>query len=223
MDIDGALVSPSQRHVLEALKRRGEATADELASCLEISSSAVRQHLGALRSAGFVASRQERGHAGRPADRYHATALTERLFAAEGAELAVELLAHVDEEDPGLVDRIFERRRRQLVDAARDELDGLPLGPRLAALADRLDAQGYLADLDDIGDGRYRLNLHSCPIWAVANRYRQACGSELGFIEDLVPDATVRRLTHKTAGAHTCAYEITPRVQADVPVAGPGT
>ena len=215
MESEGVTLSPTQRHVLETLKRRGEATADELADCLEISSSAVRQHLGALRSAGYVAARQDRGHAGRPADRYHATDLAEPLFAAPSNDLAVELLGHLDEEDPGLVDRIFERRRQQLVAAVQAELDDdLSLGERVAALTDRLDAQGYLADFEELAEGRYRINLHSCAIWAVANRYQQACTAELGFIEALVPEAVVQRITHKSAGAHTCAYEITAEPDA---------
>ena len=59
-------------------------------------------------------------------------------------------------------------------------------------------------------------------MWAVANEYRQACGAELGFIADVVPDATVRRVTHKTAGAHTCAYEITVADEAPASEAEPG-
>jgi predicted ArsR family transcriptional regulator len=43
----------------------------------------------------------------------------------------------------------------------------------------------------------------------VANRYQQVCIAELDFIRDLIPDASVERVTHKTEGAHTCAYEIT--------------
>ncbi len=73
MAVTDAAPTPTQRRVLEALKRLGEATADELAVTLEVSSSAVRQHLGALRTAGLIDARQERGHAGRPADRYRAT------------------------------------------------------------------------------------------------------------------------------------------------------
>lgn len=207
MDIDDAALSPSRRHVLETLKRHGDATAEELAGTLDISSSAVRQHLAALRSAGLIAARQERGHAGRPADRYHATALTERLF-APASDLAVDLLDQLDEEDPALIDRVFERRRRKLVERALVELEGLSLAERVAALADELDAQGYLADFQDVGDGHYLINLHGCAVWAVANRYRQACDAELRFIQDILSDATVQRVTHKTAGAHTCAYEI---------------
>ncbi len=202
-------LSPTQRNVLETLKRHGEATAAELAESLEISSSAVRQHLNTLRSAGLIEARQERGNTGRPADRYHATELTESLFITTEGDLSTELLGHMEEEDPELVNRIFQRRRRSLVDEAKGELEGLSLGDRVADVADLLDAQGYLADFEDVGDGRYRINLHSCAIWTVANRYRQACTAELDFIRDLIPDATVERVTHKTAGAHTCAYEIT--------------
>ena len=206
---DTITVSATQRHVLETLKRLGEATAEELADSLEISSSATRQHLATLRSAGLVAARQERGNTGRPADRYRATVSTEPLFASSGGDLAVELLSHAGDEDPELVDRIFERRRRQLVEATSAELDGLSLSDKVTALASLLDTQGYLADFEETGEGRFRINLHNCGIWAVANRFPQACSAELDFVRDLLPGAKVERVTHKTAGAHTCAYEIT--------------
>ena len=208
MDIASAAVSPTQRRVLIALKRRGEATAEELATSLEISSSAVRQHLGALRSAGFIAARQERGQAGRPADRYHATDLTEPLFVTTHADLSIELLGHIEEEDPELVTRVFDRRRRDLVEKARAVLEGKPIDEQVRLLTELLDAQGYLADFERVDDNQYRINLHNCAIWAVANSYRQACTAELDFMRDLIPDGIVERVTHKTAGAHTCAYEI---------------
>ena len=201
--------SPTQRRVLVVLKRRGEATADELATALDISASAVRQHLSALRSAGFIAARQDRGHPGRPADRYHATDLTEPLFVATEGSLSIELLEHIEEEDPELVNRVFERRRRRLVEEAKDRLEGRPIDEQVAILSDLLDSQGFLADSDALSNTHYRINLHSCAIWAVANRYHQACTAELDFIRDLMPGATVERVTHKTDGAHTCTYEIT--------------
>ncbi|NNC81725.1 MAG: ArsR family transcriptional regulator [Acidimicrobiales bacterium] len=206
-------VTPSapQHRVLVALKRRGEATADELAIDLDISASAVRQHLSALRSAGFITARQERGQTGRPADRYHATDLTEPLFATPDTSLSLQLLEHLEEEDPDLVGRVFERRHRQLVEEAKDKLTGKPINERVEAVAELLQAQGYLADSDTLGHHQYRINLHSCALWAVATRYQQACTAELDFIRDLLPDATVERITHKTDGAHTCAYEITVR------------
>lgn len=209
MATTGVTPSATQRRVLVALKRHGEATAEELARSLDISASAVRQHLSALRSGGFITARRERGQTGRPADRYRATDLTEPLFATPETTLSLQLLEHIEEEDPELVTRVFERRRRRLADEAAEKLTGKPVDEQVAVLTQLLEDQGYLADSDTLGDRRYRINLHSCALWAVANRYQQACIAELDFIRDLLPDATVERITHKTDGAHTCAYEIT--------------
>ena len=208
MNSANVALSPTQRSVLVAVKRSGEATADELAAALEISSSAVRQHLSALRSAGFIAARQERGQPGRPADRYHATELTEPLFVTSDSDLSIELLGHIEEEDPALVARVFDRRRLRMVEDARDELSGKSIDEQVRLLTELLDTQGYLADFEKLDDDHYRINLHNCAIWAVASHYRQACSAELDYLRDLIPDAVVDRVTHKTAGAHTCAYEI---------------
>jgi len=201
-------LSDPQRRLLVALKRRGEATVDELCDVLGVTASAVRQQVSALEASGLVTSRREQGRPGRPANRYRATDRAEPCFEADDARLSVELLGHLEAEDPDLVARIFDRRRQQMVADARDRVVGLS-GPELiASVAELLDAQGYLADADEVGEGRFRINLHNCPVWTVANRYRQACTSELDFIRDLIPGAAVERVTHKTAGAHTCAYDV---------------
>ena len=212
-----AELSPAQRHVLVALKRRGEASADELAEALGITPSGVRQHLAVLRSAGLAASRLERGRSGRPIDLYPGTDLGETLFAGASGDLSLELLGHIEEEDPDLVARVFERRRRRRVDQAGEQLVGKNLDEKVAILAKILDGEGYLADFDKLADGTYRINLHSCPIWAVASRYGQACTTELEFLRELLPEAEIERGAHKAAGAHVCGYLLRPR--ADKPPA----
>lgn len=214
MDTAHVTLTAPQRRVLVAVKRRGEATADELATDLDISASGVRQHLSALRSAGFITARQERGQPGRPADHYQATVLTEPLFVTSDSTLSIELLSHIEEEDPELVGKIFDRRRRRMVEVAQPQLLDRPFEERIGVLTELLDDQGYLADFEQVEDGHYRINLHNCAIWPVANRYKQACNAELDYLRDLIPDANVERATHKTAGAHTCAYEIRVQQQA---------
>ena len=207
MTTANATLSPTQRRVIETLKRLGEATADELAAALEVSPSAVRQHLGALRSSGLVEARQDRGNTGRPADRYHATERTEPLFVTSD-DLSIELLELVGDEDPELVDRVFDRRRQRLVDDAEAHLAGASVEDRVARVTELLDAQGYLCDWEQLADDHFRINLHNCAIWTVASRFRKACASELEYLQGVLPDATVARVTHKTNGAHTCAYDI---------------
>ena len=201
-------ISPVQRRVLVVLKRLGEATADDLAKTLEISASAVRQHLSALRSAGYIDAEQQRGQPGRPADRFHTTELTEAMFVKDTSNLSIELLSHMEEEDPGLVTRVFERRRQRRVAETADKLAGKTLGEKVAVLTAELDAEGYLADFDQIDTTHFRINLHSCAMWAVASRYGQACATELDYLRELLPEATIERITHKTAGAHVCAYQV---------------
>jgi predicted ArsR family transcriptional regulator len=130
-------LSLAQGHVLVAVIRRGEASADAVAESLGITPSAVRQHLAALRTGGLVASRQERGRSGRPADLYHSTELGESLFAGPSAvDLSVELLGYIEDENPELVSRIFERRRRRRVEECRDRLAGKALKEKVAGLAE---------------------------------------------------------------------------------------
>lgn len=200
--------SPTQRWVLASLKRLGEASADELAAELGVSASAVRQHLGALRSAGLVEARRAQGPRGRPAERFRATVRTEPMFVGGGADLSIELLSHIEQEDPELVERVFDRRRAQLVEEARHHLDADSVEARIAQVTELMDAQGYLCDFEQVARGHYRINLHNCAIWSVASRFRQACASELEFLQGVLPDAAVQRVTHKTAGAHTCAYDV---------------
>jgi predicted ArsR family transcriptional regulator len=201
-------LSPTQRHVLEVLKRHGEVTPEQLAVALNISSSAVRQHLAVFRTAGLVVSRKDHGHAGRPAERYQATTLAEPLFSNTADRLPIELLEHMEAEEPELIGRVFDRRRRQMVDDAQNRLAGHTVDEQVAILTELLDEQGYLADFEAVTVDHFRINLHNCAIWAVANRYPQACASELEYLRALIPGASVRRVTHKTNGAHTCAYDV---------------
>jgi predicted ArsR family transcriptional regulator len=57
-DVSGVTgLQGTRRQLLEVLKRRGEARAEELAEALDVTVSAARQHLAALQAAGLVAHR----------------------------------------------------------------------------------------------------------------------------------------------------------------------
>ena len=81
-------------------------------------------------------------------------------------------------------------------------------GPTRSELAKILDEDGYLATAESIEPGVWRIVEHNCAIWAVAQKYGQACTSELGFIRAVLPGATVERVQHMVAGNRHCAYEV---------------
>jgi predicted ArsR family transcriptional regulator len=208
-------ISPGRRGVLDALKRDGEATADELAERLGITVAGARQHLSALVDEDLVTSREApraAGERGRPRLVYALGARSEPLFPKAYDELANELLRHVAAEGGDLVGRVFERRRDTRIANARLRLDaaGPELQDRVAELTRILDEDGYLAEWRALDDGRYVIVEHNCAILVVAQRHPDACRSEIEFLQTVLPNATVERISHIVAGAHQCGYLVTP-------------
>lgn len=205
----------TRRALLIALRKRGEARAEELAEQLGVTVSAVRQHLQGLTAADLVAHREERAGPGRPRHVYRLAATAEALFPRSYGELTVELLDYIGDEDPDLVARAFERRRRARVERTQVRLAGLDFDARVAEIARVLDEDGYLADHEPLPDGAgWRIVEHNCAILAVAQRYGHACGAEIAFLREVLPDADVTRVSHILTGAHACAYEVRRRAVA---------
>jgi DeoR family suf operon transcriptional repressor len=215
-----AELPPTRRALLIALRKRGEARAEELAAGLDITVGAVRQHLQGLAAADLVAHREERPGPGRPRHVYRLAPAAEALFPRSYGELTVELLDYIGDENPELVARAFERRRRARVERTQVRLAGLDFDARVAEVARVLDEDGYLAEVEPLGDGDevedggWRIVEHNCAILAVAQRYGHACGTEIAFLREVLPDAEVVRVSHILAGAHACAYEVRPRAAA---------
>ena len=203
-------LTPTRRQILESLKKRGELTADDLAEQLGLTTSGVRQHLVALTSDGLVAHHQVREGPGRPRHCYHLTAAADTLFPRAYSDLTNELLGYASDDDPELVERLFERRRRRRVEDARQRLVGKDFAAKVEELARILDEDGYLADFHREPDGTYFITEHNCAILGVARRYGQACSSEIGFLRESLPEARIERVQHMIAGAHSCAYEVKP-------------
>jgi DeoR family suf operon transcriptional repressor len=201
-------VPETRREILVYVKKHGSARADELAGALGITASAVRPHLSSLESDGLLAHRTQRSGPGRPGHVYTLTESGDALFPKTYGELTTELLGYLDEAS---VDRVFEQRRRRRAEQARARLHGLTFAAQVTELARILDEDGYLASAEPQEDGSYRIVEGNCAIFGVARRYGQACSSEIGFLRDVLPEATVERVSHMVAGQHTCAYEIRRR------------
>jgi DeoR family suf operon transcriptional repressor len=217
--VTGVAVPPplpaGRRAVLFAVRRLGDASVDDLARELDMTVSGARQHLTALVDLGLVdASEVPRGpgERGRPQLAYHVTELADAVFPKAYGALTNELLGYLDDEDAGTVDRLFTRRRETRIANARARLAGKrSLKAKVDELAAILDDDGYLASAEPMGRNRYRLVEHNCAIAAVAQKYGQACTSEIEFIRAVLPEATVERVQHMRQGDRHCAYEITAR------------
>jgi DeoR family suf operon transcriptional repressor len=211
-------LSLTRRHLLDLLKARGEATALELAVELELTSSAVRQQLDGLKADGLVfplGSASDEGRRGRPSVRWRLSVAADALYPRAYADLTNELLGYVEGSSPELVDAIFRQRRDRRIESARARLAGLAFDERIAELARILDEDGYLADWSRDEDA-YLVTERNCAIVGVAERYRQACGSEMEFIRAVLPEASVERVTHIVSGGLHCTYRVQLRETAEV-------
>lgn len=204
-------VSAAQRSVLYAVRRRGEATVADVAEVLDMTPSGARQHLNALTDAGLLEAGpagRAAGQQGRTEQSYRIAPAAEPLFPRAYGELTNQLLGHVPAE---VVTAAFEHRRDDRVAAARDRLaTKRGFRAKVTELARILDEDGYLAAVEPIGGGAFRIAERNCAIFAVAREHPQACSTELEFLRASMPEARIDRVTHMMAGSHACSYEVRP-------------
>jgi predicted ArsR family transcriptional regulator len=207
-------LSGSKRRIVERLKR-ADATPSELASALDLTEAAVRQHLDALAENGLVSShaRPSEGR-GRPPTVWTLTDLAQDLFPDRHDDLTVELIDAVRSAlgDDGL-DRVIEARYGVQVETYRRAIPKRgSLRDRVEALARIRTAEGYVAEVVDAPDGRGMVLVeHHCPICTAATSCPGLCRSELDlFREVLGSKVSVERTQHVLAGDRRCAYRIAP-------------
>src|SRR5262249_52147515 len=107
-----------RRAVVYALRRRGQATADDIARQLDMTVSGARQHLTALVADGLAEATElprPPGQRGRAQLAYMVTERADTLFPKAYGELTNELLGYASEADSGLVDTLFQRRRDERI------------------------------------------------------------------------------------------------------------
>ena len=201
----------TKRALLNHLKKRGDLSADELASSLDMTVSGVRQQLSGMQRDGLVAFDEVRSGPGRPRYVYRLTSAADGLYPRAYAEITNELLEYVEDADPELLEAIFDKRRERRIERAQTRMANKAFPQQVQELAKILDEDGYLADYTELDDGAWLVTEHNCAIFGVAMRYGQACSSEIEFIRAVLSNAQIERVSHMVAGEHHCSYRIALR------------
>jgi DeoR family suf operon transcriptional repressor len=206
----------TRRAILNLLKRQGPLDALAVARDLALTPAAIRLQLTRLEEDGLLVHRDEVAadgagtRRGRPRHVYELTEAAEALYPKRYGDLTTELLGYLGGPDASQVDELFEQRRRRRVAGALPRTANLAFDEQVAALTAILDEDGYLAEAERLGDGSWRITEHNCAILTVAHGFSQACTSELAFIREALPGASVQRVAHLMDGAHVCAYVVSP-------------
>ena len=205
--------STLRRELLVRLRRDGPSSPDHLATALGASRTGVLQQLRALEAANLVRRETVRHGVGRPRHVYDVTEHAQDLFPAAYDGLATGLLAAIRSVGgEGLVDEVFEARRRMATERVQERLaERLPAEAsvidRARELAVIQDEQGYLAEALLGPDGVIRIVEHNCAIHHVATGAEAACRAELELFREVL-GADVERETHIVGGDRCCTYRV---------------
>ncbi|MFW9257771.1 helix-turn-helix transcriptional regulator [Nostoc sp. CALU 546] len=199
----------TRRAIVQYLKQEGALDAETLASHLNITAMAVRQHIYALQKEGLVTYQEQARPMGRPAKLWELTPAADRFFPDRYAELTLGLINSMKQAfgEQGF-DRLLEVRTREQIQAYRAIVPRhAPLQQQLEALAVRRTEEGYMAEVTAQADGTFLLAEKHCPICAVATACTGLCRMELEIFQAaLGDDVSIERIEHILAGDRRCVY-----------------
>ncbi|HYE16153.1 MAG TPA: metalloregulator ArsR/SmtB family transcription factor [Pyrinomonadaceae bacterium] len=198
----------SREEIVQLLRARGRASADELAAALEVSKQCVRKHLDVLERDGYVEHAPERGDRGRPAHLFRLTEKAGELFPRRYDVFAKAVLRQIGEVfgERGL-DAVLCGCAEETISRLRPQLEGLAFDARVTRLAELLGEMGYEAEAERLADGSYLLTEWNCPQAELAREYGQLCERELTVYRELL-GAEVVRESRIAGGAPRCSYKI---------------
>jgi predicted ArsR family transcriptional regulator len=206
-------MSPRKR-ILDHLKSAGLSSAAGLGESLGITKMAALQHLHALEEQGVVKREAKPGVCGRPTLLWSLTAAAAKFFPDAHAELAVSLIACVNESlGPEAMDKLIKARSRRQLQSYRSEIKSTgSVHDKLETLAAIRSREGYMAAVEKLEDrNSYLLVERHCPICIAATTCTGLCREELNVFRKLLGNKVeVKRTEHIVAGAPRCAYVISP-------------
>lgn len=199
----------TRERILMLLKTGGRMYAGHLSNELGLTEMAIRRHMYALESEGSVSIIAVRQAMGRPLHAYELTAAADELFPKNYHLLALDLLDELadDPDTAELIDRMFEGRKKKLLERYEPRMAGKSLEQKVSELAAIQNAGGYMAETEAKSDGSYMLYEYNCPIAQVAGKYLQACSCELSLFKSLL-DVPVVRTECLAKGGGKCSYQI---------------
>lgn len=180
------LLDSTRGRIVTAL-RPGQLTAEDLASSLGLTRSAIRAHLTSMERDGVVRRRGQRPGATRPAVLFELTAEVEQLLSGAYIPLLTQLVdVFVDALPPKQQEALLRQTGRRL---AIELIGGRPLAGTLAArsaAASELLNQRLGALTRVERNGRFVIRGIGCPLAALSGKHRGVCVAMESFVAEVV-------------------------------------
>jgi len=208
--------------ILDLLRKRPTMSVTEMADCLEVTATAVRQRLTRLMAQGYVERSTEKAGRGRPSHRYALTPKGRRKTGSNFADLAVALWQEIRQiKDPEVRRGLFQRLAKRLAEMYADRIEGDTTEERMRSLARLLgernvpfsvDAEGERHGQSGHGRGEADerlpvLTALACPYPELAEQDRTICAMEKLLFAELL-DRDLRLTNCRLDGGSCCTFEV---------------
>ena len=193
--------------IVEELRRRKTASAQDLAQHFDLSPNAIRQQLVVLERDGLVVEKSVRRGRTKPTYEFSLTSDGEKLFPQQYDKMLGAVLREVKEQfgDDG-VSKVFDGIAKRTVAKAKARVNAPDTQGRVAQLAEVLREGGVVAEYSLI-DGGYALYEHNCPYSEVVKDHPEVCSVIHHVLDETVGGQHVQ--TESIAnGGKQCRIEV---------------
>ena len=203
--------SSPKRGVLLLLKRRPDASLEEIAHELRISKVAALGHLTRLEADGLVERSYRAGQVGRPRVQFRLGSGASSLFPHGYTEMSLCALEFIERRlGRPAVAELLAQRAAEVADKNRERVANGPLPERVEELVRIRTESGYMAELAGRQRGTVSMVEHNCPILAIAERFPEACETERRMFESLLR-ARIEVSHRVVAGDPVCRFLVRDR------------
>lgn len=193
--------------IVTELRRKGSASAADLAREFGLSPNAVRQQLVVLERDGLVAERPVRRGPTKPTLEFSLTEEAGKLFPQAHDKMLSAVLREVREQfGTPAVDRIFDGLSKRAVERARRHVTAESAEQRIAQLTEMLRDSGVVAEYNLI-DGGFALHEHNCPYSNVAQEHPEMCHVIHNVIEETI-GGEHEQTESLARGGKECRFEV---------------
>ena len=193
--------------IVAELRRRGSASAAELAAQFGLSPNAVRQQLVVLERDGLVVEQAVRRGPTKPTLDFSLTPEAEKLFPQHYDKMLAAVLREVRaQHGTGGVASLFASIAERAAEKAKGRITADDTEGRVAQLTEVLRHQGVVADYSLI-DGGFALHEHTCPYSSVAKDNPEVCAVIHHVIDETI-GGQHEQVESLATGGKECRFEL---------------
>jgi DeoR family transcriptional regulator, suf operon transcriptional repressor len=221
-------VENTRTKIMDILRRRREATVDELTNALELAPATVRRHLDILQRDGYVKVRPVRRETGRPHYAFSLTESGEGLFPQHYIRITNRLMEEIvsldsadtkDKSGQELAGLIFERMAERLARSYAPRVSSGSLAERIEQATAALVNEGLIFDVKE-QDGSYVLLGRGCPCRKFAEKHPSMCSHDQKLLSKLLAADVEPVTSHGAADEAYCAYLVKEPSEGALPAPG---